>query len=601
MMNDVWTATQAGGLGRAGESAETAARNPLIDAKIMMVDDEPLMTSLIQTYLEDAGYTQFVVTNDPCNALDLLRREEPGVLLLDLMMPRVSGFELLESIRADQALRFTPVIVLTAADGASAKLRALQLGATDFLAKPVDESELTLRVRNTLAIHSYYRQALDFDAATGLPQLRLFDRGLTDVLSRHDRLGGLVAMFSVRVPECRQMFDTPDHAIAERVAKLVAQRLRHFAADHRADPLLAKSSVQAPQVCRQGVDHFGMVLEGLADVMAVEAAARRLIGMLSDPAVFGQHEVVASPCVGISLSPRDGGTPETLRQAAAIASTHASTRCDMRYQFASAELNARSHERFTLGTQLRQAATRGELRLHYQPKLDLAGNRIIGAEALVRWQHPEKGLLQPGSFIALAEELGIIRQIGGWVIEQVCKDLAAWARAGYGAVKVAVNVSKAQFMAGDLCSVMRLALFDNGVAAGQLAVEITESVLIEDVAAAMAQMRELKALGVRLSIDDFGTGYSSLSYLKQFPVDELKIDRSFVRDLPGGHADVAIVRTVVELGQSLGMSVIAEGVETEAQRECLARLGCTQYQGYLFSKPVPEEDFLRLLAAQRGA
>ena len=156
-------------------------------------------------------------------------------------------------------------------------------------------------------------------------------------------------------------------------------------------------------------------------------------------------------------------------------------------------------------------------------------------------------------------------------------------------------------MAGDLCSVVRLALFDNGVAAGQLVVEITESVLIEDVDAAMAQMRELKALGVRLSIDDFGTGYSSLSYLKQFPVDELKIDRSFVRDLPGGHADVAIVRTVVELGQSLSMSVIAEGVETEAQRECLARLGCTQYQGYLFSKPVPEEDFLRLLAAQRGA
>jgi EAL domain-containing protein (putative c-di-GMP-specific phosphodiesterase class I)/DNA-binding response OmpR family regulator len=601
MMNDVWAISLAGRLGRSVESAETAARKPLIDAKIMMVDDEPLMTSLIQTYLEDAGYTQFVVTNDPCDALDLLRREEPGVLLLDLMMPRISGFDLLESIRADDALRFTPVIVLTAADGAAAKLRALQLGATDFLAKPVDESELTLRVRNTLAIQSHYRQALDFDAVTGLPHLRLFDRGLTEVLSRHDRLGGLVALFSVRAPECRQMFDTADHATAESAANVVAQRLRYFTADHRADPLLATSSERAPPVCRQGVDHFGLLLEGLADVTAVEAAAQRLIGVLSDPAVFGQQEVVFRPCVGISLSPRDGGTPKALRQAAAIACTHASTRSDMRYQFASAELNALSQERFNLGTQLRQAALRGELRLHYQPKLDLAGHRIIGAEALVRWQHPERGLLQPASFIAMAEELGLIRQIGGWVIEQVCKDLAAWARAGYGAVKVAVNVSKAQFMAGDLCSVMRLALFDNGVAAGQLVVELTESVLMDDVDAAMAQMRELKALGVTLSIDDFGTGYSSLSYLKQFPLDELKIDRSFVRDLPGGHADVAIVRTVVELGHSLNMSVIAEGVETEAQRECLARLGCTQYQGYLFSKPVPEEDFLCLLAAQRGA
>jgi len=601
MKNELWAATVSGRLGGAGESAEPTPRNPLLDTKVMMVDDEPLLTDLIQTYLEDAGYSQFVVTNDPCHALELLRREEPGVLLLDLMMPRVSGFELLEAIRADHTLRYTPVIVLTAADGAEAKLRALRLGATDFLAKPVDESELVLRVRNTLAFHGYYRQVLDFDAATGLPLPRLFDRGLSEVLQRHDPVGGLVALFSIQVPECRQLRETVDQTLADSLAKVLAQRLRHFAADHRADPLLATSSERAPPVCRLGVDHFGLLLEGLADVAAVEALAQRLIGLLSEPVVFGLHEVAASPWVGISLSPRDGSTAEVLRQAADIASTHARARGDVQYQFASADLNTRSHERFTLGSQLRQAAERGELRLHYQPKVDLAGNRIVGAEALVRWQHPERGLLQPGGFIPMAEELGLIRHIGRWVIERACKDLAAWARAGHGALKVAVNVSKAQFMAGDLCSVLRLALFDTGVAAGQLVVEITESALMDDVAAGMAQMHELKALGVTLSIDDFGTGYSSLSYLKQFPLDELKIDRSFVRDLPGGHADVAIVRTVVELGRSLGMSVIAEGVETEAQRECLERLGCDRYQGYLFSKPVPEEDFLRLLAAQRGA
>ncbi len=601
MKNEVWAATRSDGLDGAGESAEPTPRNLLLDTKVMMVDDEPLMTDLIQTYLEDAGYSQFVVTNDPCSALELLRREEPGVLLLDLMMPRMSGFDLLEAIRADRTLRYIPVIVLTAADGGEAKLRALQLGATDFLAKPVDESELVLRVRNTLAFHGYYRQVLDFDAATGLPLPRLFDRGLIEVLQRHDPVGGLVALFSIQVPECRQLRETVDQTLADSLAKVLAQRLRHFAADHRADPLLATSLERAPPVCRLGVDHFGLLLEGLADVAAVEALAHRLIGMLSEPVVFGHHEVAASPWIGISLSPRDGCTPEALRQAADIASTHARARGDVQYQFASADLNTRSHQRFTLGSQLRHAASRGELRLHYQPKVDLAGNRIVGAEALVRWQHPERGLLAPGSFIPMAEELGLIRHIGRWVIEQVCKDLAAWARAGHGAIKVAVNVSKAQFMAGDLCSVLRLALFDTGVVAGQLVVELTESALMDDVAAGMAQMHELKALGVTLSIDDFGTGYSSLSYLKQFPLDELKIDRSFVCDLPGGHADVAIVRTVVELGHSLGMSVIAEGVETEAQRECLQRLGCDRYQGYLFSKPVPEEDFLRLLAAQRGA
>ncbi len=601
MKNEVWAASVSARLDGAGESAEPTPRNPLIDTKVMMVDDEPLMTDLIQTYLEDAGYSQFVVTNDPCSALELLRREEPGVLLLDLMMPRMSGFELLEAIRADRTLRYIPVIVLTAADGAEAKLRALRLGATDFLAKPVDESELVLRVRNTLAFHGYYRHVLDFDAVTGLPHPRLFDRGLTEMLRCHDPASGLVALFSVQLPECRQLRETVDQTLADSLAKVMAQRLRHFAADHRAHPLLATSPERAPPVCRLGVDHFGLLLEGLADVAAVEALAHRLISLLSEPVGFGHHEVAASPWIGISLSPRDGSTSEALRQAADIASTHARARGDVQYQFASADLNTRSHERFTLGSQLRNAASRGELRLHYQPKVDLAGNRIVGAEALVRWQHPERGLLAPGSFIPMAEELGLIRHIGRWVIEQVCKDLADWARAGHGAIKVAVNVSKAQFMAGDLCSVLRLALFDTGVAAGQLVVELTESALMDDVAAGMAQMHELKALGVTLSIDDFGTGYSSLSYLKQFPLDELKIDRSFVCDLPGGHADVAIVRTVVELGHSLGMSVIAEGVETEAQRECLQRLGCDRYQGYLFSKPVPEEDFLRLLAAQRGA
>ncbi len=258
-----------------------------------------------------------------------------------------------------------------------------------------------------------------------------------------------------------------------------------------------------------------------------------MIGNLSAPAVSGLHEVVACPWVGVSLAPRDGDGAEALRQAADIACTHARERGDVQYQFASAELNVRSFERFTLGSQLRHAAPRGELRLHYQPKLDLARNGIVGAEALVRWQHPERGLLQPGSFITLAEELGLIRQIGNWVIERTCHDMAAWARAGHGAVKVAVNVSKPQFMAGDLCSVLRRAMFDSGVAAEQLIVEITESVLMDDVAAGLAQMHELKALGVTLSIDDFGTGYSSLSYLKQFPLDELKIDRSFVMDLPG--------------------------------------------------------------------
>ena len=286
-----------------------------------------------------------------------------------------------------------------------------------------------------------------------------------------------------------------------------------------------------------------------------------------------------------------------MRKSADLASTHARAHGSTQFHFASPELNAVSYERLKLGSELRGAAQRGELLLHYQPKVDFDTGSITGAEALVRWQHPEHGLLQPGSFIELAEELGLIRGIGQWVIEQSCRDAATWRSAGFGALKLAINVAKPQFISGDLCRVLRRALFDTEIPAELIVIELTESMLMDNVSTGISLMHEMKALGVTLSIDDFGTGYSSLSYLKRFPLDELKIDRSFVMDLPGQACDVAIARTVIELGHSLGMTVTAEGVETVAQRDCMADLGCDRYQGFLFSKPLPNAELLQLLVA----
>jgi predicted signal transduction protein with EAL and GGDEF domain len=593
MKTDVWAATRPA---EVDDAEGSLSRVSLTDSKVMMVDDEPLMTDLIHSYLEDAGYTRFVISNDPREALALLKREEPGVLLLDLMMPEVSGFDLLAAIRADRALRYTPVIVLTASSGADAKLRALQLGATDFLAKPVDESELVLRVRNTLAFRRYHHQLINFDAVTGLPNQRPFDRGLEAMLARRDLVGGKMALFSVHVPECRHLRETINQAAADGLAKAVAQRLSRFASALEADPMLATSTELAPRTARLAADQFAVLVEGLSDAEEVAKAAQRLQAVLLEPVQLTPHDVVLTPWIGVAMSPGDGDTVEALRQGADLASTHARTKNGGAFAFASAEQNARSYERFRLGSQLHGAAQRGELCLHYQPKLDLASNRIVGAEALVRWQHPEHGLLPPARFIPLAEELGLIGLIGDWVIEQALRDLSAWARAGY-RLQVAVNVAKAQFESGDLCGTLRRAMFDRGVPASQLVIEITESMLMENVRGALAQMQELKALGVTLSIDDFGTGYSSLSYLKQFPLDELKVDRSFIADLPGSHADLAIVRAVVELGHSLQMSVTAEGVETEGQRRCLGLLGCDTYQGFLFSRAVPAKDLLDALTA----
>ena len=595
MNTDIWAVTDVPAFDAPGRDLN---RSPLLDAKVMMVDDEPLMTDLIQAYLEDEGYSNFVVTNDPREALELLRREDPGVLLLDLMMPQMSGFELLEAIRADRALRYTPVIVLTASTGAESKLRALKLGATDFLAKPVDASELVLRVRNTLAFRQYHNRLINFDPVTGFPNHRLFDRGIDEMIAVRDLCGGMVTVFSIGVPVCREIRESIDQSTADDLARVLANRLNRFAISENFKSPFATSNERAPRVARLSDEQFGLVLEGVPDADALDILATTILDIVSEPVTLRLHEVGPVAWLGIAVSPADGDTAAALRQSADLAATHARLRGASHYVFASPELNARSLHRMTLGSQLRGAVKRGELQVHYQPKVDIKTSRIVGAEALVRWNHPELGILPPGQFITLAEELGLIGSIGQWVMAMACRDAVSWIHAGLGDLRVAVNIAKPQFESGDLCDVVRQAMHDSGLPPKQLVLELTESMLMDNVEASQALMAELKALGVTLSIDDFGTGYSSLSYLKSFPLDELKIDRSFVVDLPGVKSDVAIVRTVIELGHRLGMSVIAEGVETTEQLDCLARLGCDRYQGFLCSKPLPADQFMALLARQ---
>jgi diguanylate cyclase len=601
MKTDAWVAGQNPDAEPDGPVGSGGLRSPLLDAKVMMVDDEPLMTALVETHLEDAGYTNFVTLNDPREALATMRREAPGVLLLDLMMPQMSGFEVLEAVRTDPELRYTPVIVLTAASGADAKLRALQLGATDFLSKPVDESELVLRVRNTLAFQQYTQRLINRDAVTDLPNAKPFLRDVDAALAAGRGQQRLTAFFSVEIAGQRQLAENLGQPLADQLARVLAQRLLRYADRESVLAAAGSGRLQEPLVARLDVDRFALLMQGLGNVEQVEAAAKRLLADLGEPVHLGTHELAPAACLGIALGGGDGGDAMTLRRSADQAATHARQAGLSPLQFASHEISARSLERITLGSQLRGAAQRGELRLHYQPKVDLADGRIVGAEALVRWQHAQHGLLPPQRFIALAEELGLITALGEWVAEQACRDAAAWAAAGHAHVKVAINVAKPQFLAGNLDQVLRGALFAAGLPAQRLVIELTESMLMDDVDGAIALMHSLKAMGLTLSIDDFGTGYSSLSYLKRFPLDELKIDRSFVKDLPGSPADLAIVRGVVDLGHNLGMSVIAEGVETTAQRDCLHGLGCDRYQGFLFSRPVPVERFLALLEARPAA
>jgi len=582
----------------AGQGAAGAAGS-LANVTVMMVDDEPMMTDVIETYLEEAGYHSFITLNDPLLALPALRRRRPGLLLLDLMMPGLSGFEILEQMRADPELRYLPVIVLTAAQGADTKLRALELGATEFLAKPVDASELVLRVRNSLVFKVYQDRLANDDVLTGLPIRRVFVERLNKALKRAGQRQRRLALLHLNLDRFKQINDTLGHKVGDQLLKEVAERLG-ASLWHGDDA--GHGEFSGPMLLsRVGGDEFALLMVDLPSADPAARMAGRLIAALNAPFTFDSEDLFITPSIGIAVSPDDGSDADLLMRNAVVAMDHAKTRGRNTFEFYSQDLNRVSLQRLVMENQLRRAIARGELELYYQPKNDVASGRVIGAEALLRWNHPDFGLVGPDQFIALAEESGLIVEIGEWVLHTACAQVARWRDAGLGVVPVSVNVSRHQLAAGRLLGSTCAAMTDNGLVDGQLVIEFTESMLMGDTDVTRGQLDELRAFGARLSIDDFGTGYSSMSYLKRFPVDELKIDRSFIASTPEDPTDSAIVRAIIVLAHSIGMRVVAEGVETEAQRGLLRTLGCDAYQGFLCSRALPADAFMTKLQQVNNA
>jgi EAL domain-containing protein (putative c-di-GMP-specific phosphodiesterase class I) len=322
--------------------------------------------------------------------------------------------------------------------------------------------------------------------------------------------------------------------------------------------------------------------------------------IVAEPIMIEEREFTLSCSLGVAIYPNDGATPELLIERADIAMYRAKDAGRDKFQFFTTEMNDRLRERMHIEDDLRKAIKRNEFVLHYQPQVDLRSGRVIGMEALIRWQHPELGMVPPDRFIGVAEETGLIGPIGDWVIRTACAQNMAWQRAGYGQLRIAVNLSARQFGQPDLVESIAAVLRETGMAAQNLEIELTESLVMRDVESAIGVLRDLKTLGVKLSIDDFGTGYSSLSYLKRFPIDVLKIDRSFVRDIALGSDDATIVLLIISLAHTLRLEVIAEGVETEAQLAYLQRHGCDAMQGYYFSRPVPAQEFTEILREEKN-
>lgn len=428
----------------------------------------------------------------------------------------------------------------------------------------------------------HVRHLAHYDVLTDLPNRSLFNDRLGQAIINAQRDGGRAAVMFLDLDRFKIINDTLGHGIGDLLLQEVAGRLTGCVR-------------QGDTVSRLGGDEFVVLLPELNDEKDAQLVAQKLLNAAELPIVMEGHELHISVSIGISYYPMDGTDTETLMKNADVAMYRAKEEGRNNYQFYHASMNARSFERLAMETSIRHALQRGEFDLYYQPRFAIPEGRIVGAEALIRWNHPELGLVSPAQFIPLAEETGLILPIGEWVLKQVAAQGKTWQQAGLPPLSLAVNVSARQFRQADFAGKVLQILRDSGFYPHHLELELTESTLMTNAEENIETLNKLNALGIRIAIDDFGTGYSSLSYLKRLPVDILKIDRSFVSEVPGNRDGAAIVEAIIAMARSLGLHIIAEGVETAEQLEFLQTRKCNEIQGYYFSRPLPVQQFEQLL------
>ncbi|MFZ3128176.1 MAG: EAL domain-containing protein [Rhodoferax sp.] len=691
---------------------------------LLVVDDAPENIHELLEALKDEY--RIMVANSGAKALELVQgASPPDLVLLDIVMPGIDGYEVCRRMKALPASNRIPVIFVTVVQATQEKVKGFELGAADYITKPFDIDEVRARVRThmelsrlrrfleqqvsqrtellkeseekyriladyspnweywlapngsylyvspactdvsgyapadffndtglmekiihaddlhawktygpggsrldtvplILRIHAkdgserwvehvvkpvmndlgqpmglrgsycditqrrHAEQKLDFftqhDPLTGLSNRALFGEFLARAIRQAEHGQTQFSLLFINLDNFKTINESLGHRAGDRLLIEVAQRLRDLL-----------PGVDA--IARMSGDEFNVIVEHDPIGPGIDLVAQHVIDALSLPYLLDGNNAYVGASVGIALYPTDGRDAETLQSHADAALHRAKAQGRGILRFFSPEMSTLAKSRLSLEADLRRAMKQGELCLHYQPQTDLISGELMGLEALVRWQHPERGMVSPGAFIPLAEECGLIVQLGEWVLQTACRQIRAWSDAGLAPRHTAVNVSAIQLSRGNLVESVRNALAQTGVSPSQLELEITESFVMADRDRSFQSIAELKALGVRLSIDDFGTGYSSLAYLQQLKVDKLKIDMSFVRDMTRNHGNASIVRAVIAMGHSLGLEVIAEGVEEMAQARYLRTLQCNVMQGFLVSRPLPTEEITRFLRA----
>jgi diguanylate cyclase (GGDEF)-like protein len=512
-----------------------------------------------------------------------------GLVLLDLSLPDSFGLETFTKVYAHSPT--VPIIVLTGNDDHMLALSAVKSGAQDYLVKGRLDRELLLRSMQYSIERKRYQQQLEhqanYDALTGLPNRNLLhDRLRQAVYSQRNPRA--IAVVFMDLDHFKFVNDSLGHSVGDKLLKGMGERLRSVLRE-------------GDTVGRVGGDEFVLILNDQANEEVIFRAMQRISAKVAEPIDVEGKELYVTCSAGISLYPQDGPDVDTLLKHADAAMYRAKEHGRNNFQFYTSEMNDRVNERLSLEHALRRALERHEFLLHYQQKNDLRTGAIIGAEALVRWNHAEWGLVRPARFIPLAEETGLIVPLGEWVLGEACRQARAWMDSGLKPGVVSVNLSARQFRQEGLVRVVSRILEETRLDPSLLEFELTESMVMHNVEAAITTLQGLKSLGVALSVDDFGTGYSSLSYLRQLPVDTLKIDRSFVRDIGAGENpdDGVIAQAIISLGHSLRLKVIAEGVETDAQLRFLKRHGCDELQGFLYGEAVAPADYAKLLERAR--
>ncbi|HEC17095.1 MAG TPA: EAL domain-containing protein [Sedimenticola sp.] len=547
--------------------------------RILIADDDRSVRFALHNVLKEDGYSIDEVSNG-AQAVAFCERQMPDLILLDAVMPVMDGFRTCSCIRRLPDGQNTPILVITSLDDEQSIGRAFAAGAVDYIPKPIHFSVLRQRVSRLLhasKAEDHIRRLAYHDTLTGLANRAHFNGRLEELLSRPGSDAGMVAVLFLDLDRFKLVNDTLGHDVGDLLLKAVAERIQ--------------GSVRSGDlVARLGGDEFTIILERVDSSEMVARVADKICRILSAPFVFSGQEIYVTTSIGISLSPMGAKDVQTIIKHADAAMFRAKEQGGG-YFFYKEGMEAAATQILELETEVRQALERNELTLYYQPQSHLVTGEIVGAEALIRWDHPERGLVCPGDFIPQAEETGLIISIGEWVVQEASRQIVEWQNNGYAVPRISVNLSGRHLGAKGIVENVAGILRDAGVGPGLLELEITESAIMRQGEETISVLQNLKAMSLNIAIDDFGIGYSSLNYLKRFPIDRLKIDRSFVRDITADPKDAAIISAIIALARSLQIEVVAEGVETEAQQAFLRDQGCDVMQGYYVAKPMPAGEF----------